>query len=66
MRNTNEKHRISERTVDLVVDGHPVEMNGFVQDLFQEVLVGLVRSLGTEDPDGRIEVVVGGEARDLK
>ncbi|TVR68406.1 MAG: hypothetical protein EA427_10880 [Spirochaetaceae bacterium] len=66
MRNSNQQHRISERKVELKVGGSPVELNGFVQDLFQEVLVGLVRSLGTEDPSKRIEVLIDAEPRDVR
>ena len=44
------------RDVELRVDGEAVELNGFVQDIFQEVLVGLVRSLGTDDEEGAIEI----------
>ncbi len=53
-------HRDSaaSREVTLAIDGVPVQLNGFVKDVFQEVVVGLVRSLGDEDPQGRIELLV--------
>ena len=37
------------RNVTLRVDGHQVELNGFVLDVFQETVTALVRSLGTEN-----------------
>ncbi|MFP4330803.1 MAG: hypothetical protein ACLFP6_08800 [Spirochaetaceae bacterium] len=46
------------REVTLLVDGKEVEINGFVADVFQEVAVALVRSLGTEKPSGRIELSI--------
>ncbi|MFW5812309.1 MAG: hypothetical protein ACOCWS_04920 [Alkalispirochaetaceae bacterium] len=46
------------REVTLLVDGKAVEINGFVADVFQEVAVALVRSLGTEKPSGRIELSI--------
>lgn len=51
--------RSVDRTVELRIDGAPVQLNGFVQDAFQEVLVGLVRSLGEENAEGRIELKIG-------
>ena len=57
--------RRPDRQVTLSIDGSPVQLNGFVKDVFQEVVVGLVRSLGDEDPSGRIELLVepGGEGK---
>ena len=48
----------ANREVTLAIDGVPLQLNGFVKDVFQEVVVGLVRSLGDEDPQGRIELLV--------
>ncbi|TVQ40861.1 MAG: hypothetical protein EA384_01820 [Spirochaetaceae bacterium] len=56
--------RRPDRQVTLSIDGSPVQLNGFVKDVFQEVVVGLVRSLGDEDPAGRIELLVGPERED--
>lgn len=54
-----ETSRKSEpREVSLTVDGKEVVLNGFVQDMFQEALVGLVRALGTEKESGRIELTI--------
>jgi hypothetical protein len=36
-----------------------VELNGYVMDVFQEVVVGLVRALGSENPDAAITVSIG-------
>ncbi len=47
-----------KRQVTVTINGVQIELNGFVQDLFQEVTVALVRSLGGENPDGSIEVKV--------
>ena len=47
------------REITLIIDGSPVAIKGFVKDVFQHVVVGLVRSLGDEDGVGRIEVVIG-------
>jgi hypothetical protein len=56
----NETRRGSApREVHLEVDGHEVELNGFVADIFQEAVVGLVRALGTDDEEGRIELTIG-------
>lgn len=46
------------REVELTVDGANVAINGYVMDVFQEVVVGLVRALGDENPDGEIRVTV--------
>jgi hypothetical protein len=40
------------------VDGHDVELNGYVADVFQETILALVRTLGTEDEQARIEVTI--------
>ena len=52
------KRRSSDRTVRLVVDGKEVKLNGFVKDVFQETVVGIVRALGTEDESAAIELTV--------
>ena len=52
------KRRPRERTVRLVVDGAEVKLNGFVKDVFQETVVGIVRALGTEDESKAIELTV--------
>lgn len=44
------------RQITMTINGQPVELNGFVQDAFQEVITGLVRSLGEEDETGAIEL----------
>jgi hypothetical protein len=46
------------REVELAVDGKKVSINGYVMDVFEEVVVGLVRALGEENPDGEIRVTV--------
>jgi len=46
------------RTVRLDVGGSQVRLNGFVQDVFRETLVGLVRSLGTEDEKAEIRITI--------
>ncbi|MFW5827886.1 MAG: molybdopterin-guanine dinucleotide biosynthesis protein B [Alkalispirochaeta sp.] len=51
--------RGDNRTVTLQVNGKPVDINGYVMDVFQEVAVGLVRSLGTENTDDSITISVG-------
>lgn len=51
------------REVELTVDGQQVPLNGYVMDVFQEVLVGLVRALGDEDPDKAIQVSIGPSTR---
>lgn len=59
------QRRGDDRSVTLQVDGTPVELNGYVMDVFQEVVLGLVKSLGTEDPAGEITLTVGAaESRD--
>lgn len=55
---TNESRRARE--ISLKIDGREIELNGFVQDTFQEVVVGLVRSLGGENEQGTIEITVAG------
>lgn len=46
------------REVHLKVDGKEVALNGFVRDVFQETVVGLVRTLGTDDEEARIELTI--------
>jgi hypothetical protein len=46
------------REVELTVDGKKIAINGYVMDVFEEVVVGLVRALGEENPDGEIRVAV--------
>lgn len=59
------QRRGDDRAVTLQIDGSPVELNGYVMDVFQEVVLGLVKSLGTEDPTGEITLTVGAaESRD--
>ena len=48
------------RSVELTVGEKRVELNGFVEDVIEEVVVALVRSLGTEDPEAKIEVTISG------
>ena len=46
------------------IDGVEVYLNGFVADVLQEVVTGVVRSLGDENERGRIEITVAaGEGR---
>ena len=51
--------RGANRPVTLEVNGKPVDINGYVMDVFQEVVVGLVRSLGTENTEESITISVG-------
>jgi len=54
-----------DREISLRIDGQQVELNGFVQDAFQETIIGLVRSLGDENEKGSIEVrIAGDDSRD--
>ncbi|GEM_PF-4247679 len=46
----------TKRKISLTVDGKHVGLNGFVQDVFQEVILALIRSLGTVDGDQAIEL----------
>lgn len=52
------KRRPREREVRLMVDGAEVKLNGFVKDVFQETIVGIVRALGTEDESKSIELTI--------
>lgn len=52
----------SPREVVLKVDGREVELNGFVRDVFQETVVGLIRALGTDDEGSLIELTIGTDA----
>lgn len=56
MSGKNTQRSTGERAVTMHIDGKPVELNGFVQDVFQEVIVGLVRSLGHNDETGALEI----------
>jgi len=51
--------KTESREVTLSINGHAVELNGYVMDVFQEVTVGLVRALGDENADGTIELRIG-------
>lgn len=53
------ERRMEAREVTLRVDGVEVDLNGYVKDVFQETVLALVRTLGTEDPDRTIEVSIG-------
>jgi hypothetical protein len=55
----NAERRGVARDITLRVDGHAVELNGFVLDVFQETVTALVRTLGTENEDGHIELEIG-------
>ncbi|MDA3948889.1 MAG: hypothetical protein PF508_06645 [Spirochaeta sp.] len=55
----NVERRGPARDISLRVDGRDVELNGFVLDVFQETVTALVRTLGTENEDGRIELEIG-------
>jgi len=46
----------TKRKISLTVDGKHVGLNGFVQDVFQEVILALIRSLGTVDGNKVIEL----------
>ncbi len=46
------------RKITLKVNGVEVSLNGFVMDVFQEVVTGLVRTLGDEDERAKIELVI--------
>ena len=60
MRGKDETRRgSSPRAVRLTVDGREVKLNGFVEDVFQETVVGLVRALGSDDEAGSIELTIG-------
>ncbi len=50
-----------DRDVTLLVDGLEVELNGYVMDVFQETVLALVRTLGTEDESKSIEVRIAAE-----
>lgn len=56
---TETRRGASPREVHLTVDGRDVKLNGFVADVFQETVVGLVRALGTDDEEGSIELTIG-------
>jgi len=51
--------KTESREVELAINGTAVELNGYVMDVFQEVVVGLVRALGDENPDAAITVSIG-------
>lgn len=51
--------KTESREVALTINGHAVELNGYVMDVFQEVTVGLVRALGDENAHGTIELRIG-------
>lgn len=51
------------RTVELSVGGQPVALNGYVMDVFQEVVVGLVRALGGENPEQEIRLTIGAQPK---
>lgn len=50
---------ISAREVHLTVNEKEVELNGFVKDMFQETVIGMVRALGTDDENGSIRLTIG-------
>lgn len=54
----NAKRKTAAREISVKVDGLEVQMNGFVMDVFQEVVVGLVRSLGDQNEEKKIELII--------
>ena len=58
---TNRNSALTEREIRLKVDGQEVELNGFVQDVFQETIVALVRSLRACDERLSIEIAIAAE-----
>lgn len=51
------------REVTMSIDGTELQLNGFVQDVTQEVILALVRALGDVDEDGEVIVRVGATRR---
>lgn len=56
-------NRSAQRDVYVEVNGESLSLNGFVQDLFQEVIVGLIRSLGEADEASTIRITVAAGQR---
>lgn len=56
---SNAPRREAAREVRLVVNGESVPLNGFVQDLLQETVVGIVRALQRLDEDAPIQLTIG-------
>lgn len=46
------------RLVEIYVGEEKLELNGFVMDLFQETICGMVRALGTHDTSKTIKVII--------
>ncbi len=57
----NAPRKSDSRKIELTIDGQTVPLNGYVMDVFQEVVVGLVRALGDENPAGHIEIDISPE-----
>ena len=55
---TGRGRAISPREIHLTVDGEEVTLNGYVQDVFQETIVALVRTLGTCNEDSSITITI--------
>lgn len=57
-RDTRRGGAVSPREIRLVVDGEDVALNGYVQDVFQETIVALIRTLGTCDEAASIAITI--------
>lgn len=51
---TNQEFRL----VEIHVGDEQLELNGFVMDLFQETICGMVRALGTNDLTKTIQITI--------
>ena len=58
---TDRNHTLSTREIHLKVDDQEIELNGFVQDVFQETIVALVRSLRACDERLSIGITIAAE-----
>ena len=56
------KRTVRAREIHLSVDGEEIALNGYVQDVFQETILALVRTLGTCDEDASIAVTIAPDA----
>ncbi len=54
----NKGRTVSPREIQLLVDGEEITLNGYVQDVFQETILALVRTLGTCNEASSIAITI--------
>jgi hypothetical protein len=54
---------MEDRTLTILNDGQEVPLNPFVKETFENVILGLFKTLKKVNPDGSIVITIGAEKR---